>query len=153
MGLVVSRDNVTPDQLRRMVGGEVFTDRRGRVQASRASTSKLHNRRAYLPAIDRWFASQRERDAAAALLVRQQRGEIQGLRFQVRYPLAVNGVTVCAYVADFVFEEWALWRPLVGRPQHAWLTVVADAKGFRTDLYRIKKRLMLAIYNIEIREL
>jgi hypothetical protein len=141
----VSRDQVTPDQLRRLVRGEPVTDRRGRVLASRSSTSKFYNRRAYLPAIDRWFASERERDRAAELLVRQQRGEIRGLRFQVPVDLAVNGVHVCRYVADFMWSEWA--------GPAGWQTVVADAKGYRTDTYKLKKALLFALHGIAIREL
>lgn len=58
---------------------------------------------------------------------------------QVRFPLEVNGVLVCHYVADFVYVE-------AGR------RVVEDAKGFRTPIYKLKRRLMLALHNVEIRE-
>lgn len=110
---------------------------------------KYGARRAYLPAVDRWFASVRERDAAAALLIRQQQGEIRGLRFQAPYDLVVNGQIVCRYIADFVFAE--RWQP-PGFGE-GWRTVVADAKGFRTDVYKLKRALMKACHGIEIREL
>ena len=43
------------------------------------------------------------------------------------------------YVADFVYEQ-------DGK------TVVEDAKGVKTDVYKIKKKLMLQKYNIVIQE-
>lgn len=45
----------------------------------------------------------------------------------------------CAYVADFVYEE-------DGK------TVVEDTKGMKTKDYIIKRKLMLHIYGIRIRE-
>ena len=44
------------------------------------------------------------------------------------------------YVADFVYKDQN------GR------TVVEDAKGLRTDVYKIKRKLMLMIYGIQIQE-
>lgn len=156
----MSRDTVSPDQLRRMVGGEVTTDRRGRVQTG-VKRSKYGNRQGvYVAEVDRRFDSQREANEAVKLLIQQQRGEIRGLRFQVSYPLNVNGLLVCTYRSDFVFEEPGprVVKTTIGRTdffdtRQAWVTVVADAKGFKTDVYRLKKRLMLAVYGIEIREL
>jgi hypothetical protein len=58
---------------------------------------------------------------------------------QPRYRLEVCGVHVCDYVADFRYEEGGA-------------TVVEDAKGFKTAAYKLKKKLMKAIHNIEIRE-
>lgn len=45
----------------------------------------------------------------------------------------------CVYYADFVYRE-------DGRQ------VVEDAKGVRTEAYKIKRKLMLYIYGIKIRE-
>ena len=46
----------------------------------------------------------------------------------------------CIYKADFVYIE-------NGK------TVVEDVKGFRTDKYKIKKKLMLYIHGIKIKEI
>lgn len=56
------------------------------------------------------------------------------------YRLEVNGTHVCKYIADF--------RWLENGQEH-----VADAKGFKTQVYELKKRLMLACGGIEIEEL
>jgi hypothetical protein len=44
------------------------------------------------------------------------------------------------YVADFVYKDQS------GR------TIVEDAKGMKTDVYKIKRKLMLSIYGIRIVE-
>jgi hypothetical protein len=124
--------------------------------------SKYGSRRTYVAELGRTFASQREADAAVTLWRRQQAGEIRYLRFQVPYRLEVRGVLICTYVADFAWCEprerrdvTRMTEPLTyGPPYLAWThEVVADAKGYRTAVYKLKVKLMLAIHGIEIREL
>lgn len=86
------------------------------------------------------FPSQREADAYAKLAILERAGKIANLARQVKFELKVEGKLVCRYIADFVFEE-------------AGKRVVADAKGFHTPVYKLKKKLMLACLGIEIREL
>jgi len=132
----MSDRRVTPDELRRLAGGR---------------RSKYGSRRAYVAEIDRWFASQHEASTAVALLRRQQAGEIRGLRFQVRYSLDVQDDHVCDYIADFVFEERCPARDT--SMGEAWVTVVADAKGWPTPVYLLKKKLLRACHGVAIREL
>ena len=76
------------------------------------------------------------------LELRERAGEIRSLRRQVPYALVVNGVLVCSYVADFVFVEGEATR-------------VEDCKSPPTRklaAYRIKRKLMAAIHDIEITE-
>lgn len=116
-----------------------------RLFARRASPSKYGNVRARLPELPgRTFDSQREATRAYVLLRLQQENKIRGLRFQPRFPIVVNGVKVCVYVADFVYEA------LTERKE--WRTVIEDVKGFRTREYLIKKQLVLACYGYEIQE-
>ena len=89
---------------------------------------------------DEKLDSKREARAYQGLLMRQAAGEIAGLRRQVSYDLCVNGVFIGRYVADFVYET----------PRGE---VVADAKGVRTPVYVIKRKLMRAIHGIEIQEM
>ena len=65
--------------------------------------------------------------------------EIEGLLYQVRFPLTVNGVKVGTYVADFTYHDKYGYQ-------------VEDCKGYRTPVYKLKKLLMLAIHGITIRE-
>lgn len=95
------------------------------------------------------FHSKREADEWVKLRMLEKRGVLTHLRRQVRYPLTVNGVKICDYVADFV------WCDDCDYPQtcSGFSTTVADAKGCITKDYALKKALMKAIHNIDIREL
>lgn len=90
----------------------------------------------------KWFASRREARDYQTLLILEKAGKITNLRLQVRFPLEVNGVLVTTYVADFVYRE-----------VDTDMTVVADSKGVKTDVYKIKKKLMKLLRGIDILEL
>lgn len=90
------------------------------------------------------FDSRREADAFTKLRILEKAERIRNLKRQVSIPLEVNGRKVCRYVADFTFEEWT---------EGAWKPVIADAKGYPTAVYRLKKKLVLACLGMEIREL
>ena len=115
----------------------------------RPRRSKYGNRRVRLPGEQRSFDSKREAEAWLSLSILQKSGTVMNLRRQVIYPLEVNGVKICRYVADFVFQE----KYTNGFGDRDRRTVVADAKGYRTPEYKIKKALMKAIHGIDIREL
>lgn len=87
------------------------------------------------------FASRREAKRYCQLRLLSQAGAIASLTLQPRYPLTVNGVLVCTYVADFRY-----WDARESRE------VVEDAKGFRTREYLIKRKLVQAVYGIQILE-
>ena len=104
------------------------------------------------------FDSKKEARRYQELLLLQQSGAIHDLKRQVKYILiptqrepdaigARGGIhkgkvieRECAYIADFVYTT------------EDGLTVVEDAKGFRTEKYLIKRKLMLYIHGIRIRE-
>ena len=87
-----------------------------------------------------WFASKAELKRWIELDIMQQAGMITYLSRQVRYKLSVCGLHICTYVADFVYTDQS----------HA--KVVEDVKGFRTKEYAIKKKLMMALYGIDVIE-
>jgi hypothetical protein len=87
------------------------------------------------------YDSKREAAHAVLLEAMERNGLIRDLRRQVAYPLAVNGVVVCRYVADFVYHDTA-----------AGAEAVVDVKGVKTAVYKIKKKLMLAVYGIQVKE-
>jgi len=93
-----------------------------------------------LPGIgSRTFDSKKESVRGFELALLYKSGEITSLEFQPRFDLIVNDVKICTYVADFKYSE-------KGR------TIIEDTKGMKTDVYRLKKRLMKAIYDIDIFE-
>lgn len=87
------------------------------------------------------FASKREARRYGVLKLMRLAGQIHDLRLQVEFPLVVGGVLVSTYVADFTYRE---------EPGNAY--IVEDSKGFRTPVYKLKARLMKAVYGITIRE-
>jgi hypothetical protein len=85
------------------------------------------------------FASKREARRYAQLKLLLASGDIAELELQPRYPLRVGGMLICTYVADFRYLEGGE-------------IVTEDVKGVMTPAYRIKKKLMRAIYGIDVRE-
>lgn len=94
------------------------------------------------------YDSRKEHRRANELRLMQRAGLISDLREQVSYELipaqrGADGKVIeraCSYVADFVYTD------------RNGNTVVEDTKGVRTDVYVIKRKLMLKVYGIRITE-
>lgn len=99
--------------------------------------SKYHARRTQIDGI--FFDSMGEASRYQELRLNEHAGQISNLRCHVKYALDVNRVRVGYYEADFVYVE-------NGKE------IVEDFKGVRTPVYRLKKKMMKAIYGIEIFE-
>ena len=84
------------------------------------------------------FASQAEGRRYTELKLLERAKGIKKLLLQVRYPLVVNKVKICTYVADFVYWE-------NGKE------VVEDVKGMILPIFKLKMKLMKALYDIDIR--
>jgi hypothetical protein len=110
--------------------------------------SKYGNKRVEVDGIT--FDSQAETKRYAELKLLEKAGQISGLRLQPRFPFyyqPAKGMTselIFTYVADFSYVD--------NVPPHP-MTVVEDVKGFRTPLYRLKKKLIEAQYGIAIIEI
>lgn len=98
------------------------------------------------------YASAKEARRAQELKLLLAAGKIRNLREQVPYELIPaqkdedTGKTIersCVYVADFVYEDLTIG---LGRG------IVEDCKGMRTADYVIKRKLMLQVHGIRIRE-
>ncbi len=82
------------------------------------------------------FDSKREADRYLILLDKQRRGKIKNLRLQPRIPLegrdgpimTPTGRQQAAYVADFAYTD-----------TKTGLEIFEDAKGYPTDVYKLKK--------------
>ena len=87
------------------------------------------------------FDSRGEARRYRDLTLAQAAGVIAGLELQVKYPLVVNGVKIADYVADFRYQENGQ-------------TVVEDFKSPATitPVYRLKRKLMKALHDIDILE-
>lgn len=69
------------------------------------------------------------------LLLLEAAGEIRDLKLKPVYPLIVNEVRVATYIPDFVFTD-----------RQTGDETVLDAKGVKTPVFRLKAKLLEAIY-------
>lgn len=88
------------------------------------------------------FDSVKEFQRWGELKILQRAGKISNLQRQVKFELIPKqeGERACHYVADFVYIN------------DKGETVVEDAKGFKTEVFRLKKKLMLWVHGIKIKE-
>ena len=118
--------------------------------------SKYHSRKVSYDG--KIFDSRKEAQRYSQLKLLQQAGKISDLEMQVKFVLIptqrepdttgprggiIKGKCIekeCAYYADFVYMQ-------NGKK------VVEDTKGVRTEAYNIKRKLMLYVHGIRIREI
>lgn len=109
----------------------------------RNGRSKYHAKKTCVDGIT--FDSRREADRYLVLKSMEEDGAIENLRRQVRYELVpafdVGGTSYrpVYYVADFVYRENG----------HE---VIEDVKGMKTDVYKLKSKLVAYRYGMNIRE-
>lgn len=120
--------------------------------------SKYHSRKVTVDGIT--YDSMKEYRRFKELSLLERAGAIQNLQRQVKYVLipAQRAFTneidkkgnfkkgkllerECSYIADFVYVDMQTGR-----------LTVEDTKGFRTKDYIIKRKLMLWVYGIQVRE-
>lgn len=89
------------------------------------------------------FDSKKEARRYCELRLLERAGEISNLRCQVAYKLipSQKGERECKYIADFVYRE-----------KGCDFDIVEDCKGKRTRDYIIKRKLMLWVHGIKIKE-
>ena len=98
------------------------------------------------------YDSKKEKERADILKALQNAGRISGLKEQVKFELipaqykVINGKKrcvekSCSYIADFTYCD------------EIGTFIVEDTKGFRTKDYIIKRKLMLQVHEIRIKEI
>jgi hypothetical protein len=107
------------------------------MKGSEPRQSKYGNRRAIVDGIT--FHSKKEAARYQELKLLEGAKQISDLKHQVRFDIRIAGHLVCAYIADFTYVEGGK-------------SICEDAKGARTALYIVKKKLMKAVHGIEILE-
>ena len=105
--------------------------------------SKYHNKK--IQTKDGTFDSVREYSRWCELKLLQRAGQIKDLTRQQRFEVipkqkyGTQTIRATYYIADFVYTK-------NGK------TVVEDCKGVKTEVYKIKKKLMLQKYGVMIEE-
>jgi hypothetical protein len=122
--------------------------------AEKKKKSKYGNKKVIIDRIK--FDSQKEGNRYIELKQKERLGLIFDLKLQVKYELQpsfkINGKTIRAmnYIADFVYRETI--KNEEGTRELKYKTIVEDTKGYRTDVYKLKKKLFMHKYGIEIEE-
>tara|TARA_R110000823_G_scaffold192267_1_gene323913 strand:+ start:297 stop:623 length:327 start_codon:yes stop_codon:yes gene_type:complete len=79
------------------------------------------------------FASKKEAARYVELKLLEKNNVIRNLELQPRFPCIINGKKVCSYIADFRYFSNNS-------------TIVEDVKGKKTDIYKLKKKLVEALW-------
>ena len=123
---IIKKDRITVAEAKRL---GLFSNKRG----------KFNNRRTFYKG--RWYDSKKEAGRAFELDCLFQAGVITKWNPQPRFNFMVNRVHIGSYIADFeVFYK-------DGRKE------IEDVKGFKTELYKWKKKMMWAFFRIKIIEI
>lgn len=110
--------------------------------------SKFGNQKITIDGIER--DSLTESNRLEQLKILQRAGAIKNLKYQVKYELIpkqqgeYRNERAVNYIADFVYD--------VVMPDGSLREVVEDSKGHKTKDYIIKRKLMLYIHGISIKE-
>lgn len=83
------------------------------------------------------FASKAEARRYETLKIELAAGIIKDLELQPKFPIVVNGVKICTYIADFKYL-------LKNRE------IIEDVKGVKTSVFNIKQKLLKAVYGIDV---
>tara|TARA_B100000927_G_scaffold288788_1_gene284085 strand:- start:4407 stop:4742 length:336 start_codon:yes stop_codon:yes gene_type:complete len=89
-----------------------------------------------------YFDSKREANRYSELKIMEKAGIINSLKLQPEFKCMVNGKKVCTYKADFEY----LMVDDIGPQGQIGYYIVEDVKGFKTPVYRLKKKLVEACY-------
>ena len=103
------------------------------------------------------FDSKKEAKRYTELKLLEKAGMITHLELQPVYQITINGVDICKYKADFrYFTVRAENKEQYNNSKGEWIVptktgdkegqIVEDVKGFKTPIYRLKKKLVEACY-------
>lgn len=105
--------------------------------------SKYHNKKTIYNGVS--FMSRKEAGYARTLdalkHAKDPKERVVSYETQVPFQIELNGIKICKYICDF---------KVLYKDKHI---EIVDVKGFRTDIYRIKKKLVEAQYGIKIKEI
>ena len=72
----------------------------------------------------------------------ERAGIVTNLQRQIKFLLEINNQKICTYIADFEYD--------IERENGIIDHVIEDAKGIQTPEFKLKKKMMKAIHNIDI---
>lgn len=126
---------ITQETFRKSFGGSLSNLQSGTAKEGKAS--KYGNRKTEVDGIV--FDSAKEANRYGELKILEKKEEIHFLEVQPSFTLQVEGQKICKYIGDFSYYVNGELK-------------VEDCKGFKTPVYRLKKKLMKAVFGIDILE-
>lgn len=85
------------------------------------------------------FDSKKEAAYYEQLKMRNKAGEVDSITLQPKFPIVINDKKICSVILDFSYRN-----TLTGRVHFI------DTKGFQTAVSKLKKKLVEALYQIEV---
>jgi len=107
---------------------------------TRRSRPKYGNKKTVVDGIK--FDSKWESQRYLYLKSLEKAGRVKNLELQPKFIISVNGQKICTYIADFKYDK--------EDKDGVWEHVIEDAKGVETPEFKLKKKLMKAVHNIDI---
>jgi len=101
--------------------------------------SKYHAKKTEVHGIS--FDSKKEAARYQELLFLERAGHIVDLELQPRFDLVVNNQKIGFYKGDFRYKDVSTGN-----------SVIEDVKGMKTPVYNLKRKLVKALYGIDITE-
>jgi len=107
---------------------------------TRRSRPKYGNKKTVVDGIK--FDSKWESQRYLYLKSLEKADRVRNLELQPKFIISVNGQKICTYIADFKYDR--------EDKDGVWEHVIEDAKGVETPEFKLKKKLMKAVHNIDI---
>jgi hypothetical protein len=107
---------------------------------TRRSRPKYGNKKTVVDGIK--FDSKWESQRYLYLKSLEKANRVKNLELQPKFIISVNGQKICTYIADFKYDR--------EDKDGVWEHVIEDAKGVETPEFKLKKKLMKAVHNIDI---
>jgi hypothetical protein len=95
------------------------------------------------------FDSKKEAKRYGELKLLEKAGEITQLELQPVFQCVVKEKKICSYRADFRYFD----KKATGTMGQMGTMMVEDVKGFKTPVYRLKKKLVEALFPVKITEI
>ena len=89
-----------------------------------------------------YFDSKREAKRYSELKMMEKAGIINSLKLQPEFKCQIDGKKICTYKADFEY----LMVDEEGPDGQIGYYIVEDVKGFKTPVYKLKKKLVEALF-------
>lgn len=108
-------------------------------QSPLQGVSKYHAKKTEVQGVI--FDSKKEATRYQELLLLERAGQIVELELQPRFDLVVNNQKIGFYKGDFRYKDVETGN-----------SIIEDVKGMKTPVYNLKRKLVKALYGIDIVE-